>query len=102
MIERRLENKVIKALQRSPTVALTGPRQVGKTTLSLDISEKVPSVYLDLEDRLDLQKISNLSAFHAENSDKLIILDEIQRLPEIFPSLRGIIDRERRKGNRTQ
>ena len=102
MITRRLEEKVIKTLQRSPAVALTGPRQVGKTTLSLDLSEKIASVYLDLEDRLDLQKVSNLNAFHIENNDKLIILDEIQRLPEIFPSLRGIIDRERRKGNRTQ
>ena len=102
MIKRRLERKVMKALQRSPTVALTGPRQVGKTTLSLAIAEKVPSIYLDLEDRLDLQKVSSLNTFHTENSDKLIILDEIQRLPEIFPSLRGIIDRERRKGNKTQ
>ena len=102
MIVRRLEKGAIKALQRSPTVALTGPRQVGKTTLSLDVAEKIPAVYLDLEDRLDLQKVNDLTTFHAENSDRLIILDEIQRLPEIFPSLRGIIDRERRKGNKTQ
>ncbi len=60
------------------------------------------SVYLDLEDRLDLQKVSDFAAFHAENKDKLIILDEIQRLPEIFSLLRGVIDRERRQGNRTR
>ncbi len=60
------------------------------------------SVYLDLEDRLDLQKVSDFAAFHAENKDKLIILDEIQRLPEIFSSLRGVIDRERRRGNRAR
>ena len=101
MIQRRLENQVFKALQRSPSVALVGPRQVGKTTLALDISEKMASVYLDLEDPLDLQKISDFTTFHAENKDKLIILDEIQRLPEIFLSLRGVIDRERRRGNRT-
>ena len=101
MINRRLENKILKTLQRSPSVALVGPRQVGKTTLALDVSETIPSVYLDLENRLDLQKVSDFATFHAENRDKLIILDEIQQLPEIFSSVRGIIDRERRRGNKT-
>ena len=101
MIRRRLEDKVLRTLQRSPSVALVGPRQVGKTTLALDVSEVIPFVYLDLENQLDLQKVSDFAAFHAENRDKLIILDEIQQLPEIFSSVRGIIDRERRRGNRT-
>jgi predicted AAA+ superfamily ATPase len=100
MIPRRLEPRIKEALQRSPSVALMGPRQVGKTTIALNISETISSVYLDLENRTDLQKVQDIEAFHAENSDKLIILDEVQRLPEIFASLRGIIDRERRKGNK--
>ncbi len=58
------------------------------------------NIYLDLENRRDLQKIQDIEAFHVENSDKLIVLDEVQRLPEIFAPLRGIIDQERRKGNR--
>ena len=101
MIKRMLGEKIAKTLQRTPSVALMGPRQVGKTTLALDVSEEFPSLHLDLEDQLDLQKINDFAAFHAENKDKLIILDEIQRLPEIFSSLRGVIDRERRRGNRT-
>lgn len=101
MIPRRLESRIKDALQRSPSVALIGPRQVGKTTIALNISETTPSVYLDLENRTDLQKVQDIEAFHVQNSDKLIILDEVQRLPEIFASLRGIIDRERRKGNKT-
>ncbi len=101
MIKRRLEDKVLRTLQRSPSVALVGPRQIGKTTLALNVSEMIPSVYLDLENQLDLQKVSDFATFHAENRDKLIILDEIQQLPEIFSSVRGIIDRERRRGNRT-
>jgi uncharacterized protein len=100
MIQRRLEAQIKEALKRSPSVALMGPRQVGKTTIALNISETTPSVYLDLESRTDLQKVRDIEAFHGENSDKLIILDEVQRLPEIFASLRGIIDKERRKGNR--
>jgi predicted AAA+ superfamily ATPase len=100
MIERRLEQKIRQTLKRSPSVALLGPRQVGKTTLAFRISETTPAVYLDLEDRLDLQKVRDIQLFHAENREKLIILDEIQRLPEIFTPLRSIIDKERRKGNR--
>jgi predicted AAA+ superfamily ATPase len=100
MIKRRLESLITEALERSPSVALLGPRQVGKTTIALNISETTPSVYLDLENRRDLQKVQDVEAFHAENSDKLIVLDEVQRLPEIFAPLRGIIDQERRKGNK--
>ncbi len=100
MIKRRLESQILQALQRSPSLALIGPRQVGKTTIAFNISETIPSVYLDLENSLDLQKIRDINDFHAANSNKLIILDEVQRLPEVFASLRGIIDNERRKGNK--
>jgi predicted AAA+ superfamily ATPase len=101
MIKRRIEIAVKEALQRSPSVALIGPRQVGKTTIALNLSESTSSLYLDLESRLDLEKVRDIAAFHADNSDKLIILDEVQRLPEIFAPLRGIIDKERRKGHKT-
>lgn len=100
MVKRRLEKKVKDALARSPSVALMGPRQVGKTTLAHAITKNIPSVYLDLEDRLDLEKVKDVAAFHAENRDKLIILDEVQRLPEVFAPLRGIIDKERRRGHK--
>ncbi|GJL55398.1 MAG: ATPase [Nitrospirales bacterium] len=101
MITRRLEVKVRETLKRIPSVALLGPRQVGKTTLAHAISHSIPAVYLDLEDRVDLEKVRDVKAFHAANRDKLIILDEIQRLPDVFASLRGIIDRERRQGRKT-
>jgi uncharacterized protein len=101
MIQRRLETKVKQALAENPAVALLGPRQVGKTTLALGLAEQIPAIYLDLENRLDLQKVKDIESFYADNSDKLIILDEVQRLPEIFAPLRGIIDHERRKGNKT-
>lgn len=100
MINRRIKQKVEKRLESVPAIALMGPRQVGKTTLALEIAEQRPSVYLDLESRIDLQKIGNIEDFHAANRGKLIILDEVQRAPEIFAPIRGIIDRERRAGNR--
>ncbi len=80
-------------------MALLGPRQVGKTTLALSIAKRVASVYLDLESHLDLRKVQDLYAFHAENRKKPIILDEVHRLPEVFKTIRGIIDRERREEN---
>ena len=100
MIRRRLEIKIREALNRTPSVALIGPRQVGKTTIALNISETNTSVYLDLENSLDLQKVRDIVSFHNTNRDKLIILDEVQRLPEVFSPIRGIIDQERRKGNK--
>lgn len=101
MIKRRLEEQIRDRLQNTPSVALMGPRQVGKTTLAFGIGESIPSVYLDLENRTDLRKVQDIEAFHRENSDKLIILDEVQRLPEVFAPIRGLIDAERRKGNKT-
>ena len=95
MIKRRIEKIVQDALKRSPSVALMGPRQVGKTTIALNISESTPSIYLDLESRLDLEKVRDIAVFHQDNRDKLIILDEVQRLPQVFAPLRGIIDKER-------
>ena len=100
MIQRRLEDKISEALKRSPSVALVGPRQVGKTTIAINITNENPSIYLDLENRLDLEKVKDLITFHNNNTDKLIILDEVQRLPDIFTQIRGIIDSERRKGNK--
>ena len=100
MIPRYLEKKLAEALNTHASVALMGPRQVGKTTLALQIAQGRPSVYLDLENRLDLQKVQDIAAFYEENDDKLIILDEVQRLPEVFTQIRGLIDQERRKGNR--
>lgn len=100
MIDRRLEDYIKEALNSTPSVALIGPRQVGKTTLALNISESFPSIYLDLESRLDLQKVQDIEAFHAANKNKLIILDEVQRLPDIFAPIRGLIDQQIRQGNK--
>ena len=101
MIERSIHQKVLKALRRQSAVALIGPRQVGKTTLALDIAEDWDSVYLDLESMEDRAKLTNPVLFFSQNEDKLVILDEIHRMPEIFQTLRGVIDQGRRKGLKT-
>jgi len=101
MIFRNLEPILKEALQRSPVVVMLGPRQVGKTTLAISLIDEVKAIYLDLEDHLDLEKVRDIAAFHQNNQELLLILDEVQRLPEIFSQIRGIVDKERRRGNRS-
>jgi len=101
MLRRLVRQSIEKALSRQAAVALIGPRQVGKTTLAQEITDSRPSIYLDLENIADRGKLENPDLFLAQHEDELVVLDEIHRVPEIFGSLRGIIDRGRRKGKRT-
>ena len=83
-----------------PAVALFGARQVGKTTLAKAIADEIDSIYLDLEAPEDLLKLSDPTGFLSAHADELVILDEIQRSPELFPVLRGLIDKSREQGRR--
>ncbi len=98
MIARRLLPALTSALAESPAVALLGPRQAGKTTLALEVARSRPSIYLDLESDADRAKLSEPEPYLAHHADKLVILDEIHRTPELFRSLRGLIDAARRRG----
>lgn len=98
MIPRRIESKVEAALSRQAAVVLIGPRQVGKTTLAIGMAQHLKALYLDLEDRADREKLSDPVLFLSQYDDRLVILDEIHRIPELFQSLRGIIDKGRRSG----
>ena len=100
MIERYTEQQVIEALDRQAAVAIIGPRQVGKTTLALKIADARPALYLDLESPADSAKLQEPELFFQQNHDKLIILDEIHRAPDLFQVLRGVIDQSRRDGRR--
>ncbi len=101
MIERHAYRSLRKALGRQASAALIGPRQVGKTTLALEIAGKTDSLYLDLETRADRTKLEDPALFLGSYEDRLVILDEIHRVPELFSELRGLIDRGRRRGRRT-
>jgi len=93
--------KVSQLLEEFPAVGLLGPRQVGKTTLALEIAQQRDSLYLDLESTIDRAKLANPETFLAEQSGRLVVLDEAQRMPGLFQGLRGLIDANRRKGIRT-
>ncbi len=100
MIGRRLQAQLRSLLAEYPAVVLLGPRQVGKTTLALEIAEMMDSVYLDLESTADRAKLSDVELYLRDHEDRLVIFDEVHRVPDLFRSLRGLIDRGRRKGKR--
>ncbi len=100
MITRRLAPLLRHLLDRSPAVALLGPRQVGKTTLALNIAATRPSLYLDLESPADRARLSDPEAYLASHADELVVLDEVHRMPEILQIPRGAIDRGRRAGRK--
>jgi uncharacterized protein len=100
MIERRIAAQLTERLDTTPAVALLGPRQVGKTTLARTIGDQRPSLYLDLESDADRARLADPELYLAGHEDKLVILDEVHRLPGLFQILRGLIDQGRRKGRR--
>ncbi len=101
MYRRQTNQTVLSALESQAAVVLLGPRQVGKTTLALEIAEQRPSVYLDLERDADRQILAEPDLYLDEQVGQLVILDEVQQMPGLFKSLRGQIDMRRRKGFRT-
>lgn len=102
MIKREAQTEIINLLKEFPAVGVLGTRQVGKTTLAEEIaaSIKPDPIYLDLESPADLARLSEPEDYFELHKGKLIILDEIQRVPELFQILRVVIDRRRREGMR--
>lgn len=101
MLDRRAEKALRVALSRQAAVALIGPRQVGKTTLAHQIAEARNSLYLDLESSHDRTRLADPPLFLGRHADRLVVIDEIHRAPELFRDLRGLIDAGRRRGKRT-
>lgn len=80
------------SFQVHPVTALLGPRQCGKTTLARFIAEKEPSTLFDLENPVDIQRLSAPMQALKDLSG-LVIIDEVQRKPELFELLRVLVDR---------
>ncbi len=99
MIARELLQRLHERLALQPAVVLLGPRQVGKTTLARSVAAGHPdAVFLDLERPRDRARLSDPELFLAGHRDRLVILDEVQVMPELFASLRPEIDADRRPG----
>lgn len=97
VIRRNLQTRINRLLEHFPAVAILGPRQIGKTTLakSLIHDTKKKVIYLDLELPADISKLDNPQFFFENNQDSCIIIDEVQRRPDLFPVIRGVIDQHR-------
>ena len=104
VIERRKLQLVLERLQWSPSVALRGPRQAGKTTLAKQVQryqeqQGRETEYLDLERPGVREALGDGDAYLEAREDKFVILDEVQRVPELFQTLRGLIDRGIERGH---
>jgi uncharacterized protein len=94
MIKREIQDIVLNSLKNYPIVGILGSRQVGKTTLAKAVKEiaKPEAVYLDLELPSDLNKLQNAELYLKQFEKALVIIDEIQRMPSLFPLLRPLVD----------
>jgi uncharacterized protein len=101
MYKRHLYPTLVESIDSAPAVALLGPRQVGKTTLALELAKTRPSIYLDLESERDRAKLDQAELYLSDHLDKLVILDEVHRTSGLFMVLRGLIDQARRSGKRS-
>ena len=99
-LPRKAEKEILDLAAFFPAVVIVGPRQVGKTSLARHIANQLarPSLYIDLEIPEERALLSEPSLFLEQHREETVILDEVQRLPDLFPVLRGLIDRDRRPG----
>lgn len=99
MIKRLALDAITERLAFQPAVVLLGPRQVGKTTLARTLAAELPgSLFLDLEQESDRARLVNPQLFFSQYRGRLVILDEVQVMPELFAALRPEIDAARKPG----
>lgn len=98
MIKRFKQYEIVEYLQYFPVLGIVGPRQVGKTTLAKMLMHHIlqkETIYIDLENPEDESKLSDPVLFFKSNQDNCVILDEIQRRPDLFSIMRSMIDMNR-------
>lgn len=102
MLTREAQTTIESLMGRFPAVGILGPRQIGKTTLALQIAKTLSPrpVYLDLESISDIAKLTEPQLYFETHQDRTIILDEVHRAPELFATLRSVIDHRRRTGKK--
>lgn len=96
--QRKLLEHIDYLLGINAGVVILGPRQVGKTTLAKQLAATRPSLYLDLQDSTTITRLQDARQFLEPHLDKLVVLDEVQLRPGLFPELRGLIDQAREQG----
>ncbi len=105
MIRKHFLNKINDQLRIHPVCALLGPRQVGKTTMARHYAEEhFPGGvhFIDLDDPIDLARLENPMLTLTSITERLIVIDEIQKRPELFPILRVLVDRQALTNKKTR
>ena len=94
MLKRHATSRILQDLDYFPVVGIVGPRQVGKTTLAKYVltQREGESLYLDLELDADRRKLEDAESYLKYHQDKCVVIDEVQRMPELFPFLRALVD----------
>ncbi len=99
MFIRFVQQELGTLLSEFPAVVLLGPRQAGKTTLAMgEVARRVNAIYLDLELPSAQRQLDDPEGFLLAQRERLVVLDEVQRMPDLFTVLRGVIDVRRRAG----
>lgn len=99
ILQRTIRKNLLEALEEYPIVALFGIRQAGKTTLVKSLSLPNKSIlYLDLERESDVRRLASPELFLSQHNDSCVVIDEAQRMPELFPLLRSLVDENRTTG----
>ena len=98
-IKRKQLKEILHKLKKYPVTALLGPRQTGKSTLAKQIQNHIQkTIYFDLQDPRSLRRMEDPIAIFEQYENSLIILDEIQKMPELFSVMRSLIDKKRKNG----
>ena len=98
MIRRNIEPSVRQAMADTPVVLLNGARQTGKTTLAQSIAEQTGAQYFTLDDAATLALAAGDPAGFIRNLSDPVVLDEIQKAPDLFPAIKLAVDRNRQPG----
>ena len=98
LIDRPVDTRRLReAVAHAPVTLLTGPRQAGKSTLVGQTVDSSPAAFFDLEDHRDLARLAE-PMLALRDAGETIVIDEAQRVPELFPALRVLVDENRRPG----
>lgn len=95
-ISRLEEKNVHENLSFFPVIGILGARQVGKTTLAKSLIDSNEIIYIDLELNSDLRKLDDAETYLRSHQDKCVVIDEVQRMPSLFPLIRALVDEDRR------
>ena len=99
MLTRFKEDRINSLLKQFPVTAIVGPRQCGKTTIAKQVLKRIDGIYFDLESPADRLKFDEPEFLLNSIEYKLVVIDEVQRIPELFAILRSVVDKNKRKGN---